>query len=197
MKKIIFIILLGSFQAISAQIGIGTTTPTPGTMLDVSGTVKIQDGTEGENKILVSDATGKSQWKNETDGVKTRIIRQINGGTSTEVILWSHPAGIVVKFDPSTEKVTVENNTGDATHYWDVVIEGDARTASGNSNTGVDRYKKRYIVDGETLFFDLGDVDSGWFNIVAADQNNEKDGFIMHIVYYNDDLNGIVQYWNN
>ncbi len=196
MKKIIFIILLASFQAISAQVGIGTTTPTPGTMLDVSGTVKIQDGTEGDNKILVSDATGKSQWKNETDGVKTRIIRKINGGLSTEVILWSHPAGIVVKFDPGTEKVTVENNTGDSTHYWDVVIEGDATTTSGNIGTN-NNFKKNFIKDGETLYFDLGDVDSGWFNIVAADQNNEKDGFVMHIVYYNDDLNGLVQYWDN
>ena len=45
----------------NADIGIGTSTPTA--KLDVVGTVKIADGTEGIDKILTSDALGNATWQ--------------------------------------------------------------------------------------------------------------------------------------
>ncbi len=46
---------------VSAQnVGIGTTSPAA--KLDVIGSVKITDGTEGANKILTSDANGLATW---------------------------------------------------------------------------------------------------------------------------------------
>ncbi|MEQ1733601.1 MAG: hypothetical protein ABL940_08005, partial [Bacteroidia bacterium] len=44
----------------NGNVGIGTTTPTE--KLDIAGSIKITDGTEGLNKVLTSDATGKATW---------------------------------------------------------------------------------------------------------------------------------------
>ncbi len=179
----------------SGNVGIMVTDPDE--TLEVNGSIKMTDGNEGVNKIMVSDANGKASWSNETDGVKTRVIRQINGGTSTEVVLWSHPEGIEVRFDANSETVTVENKTGDTVDDWNVVIYGGA---IGYNSIKATNYKNRNIVDGaanDNISFDLGSETGGWFNIIAADQTDEKDGFIIHIVYYSDDLNGTVQYWDN
>ncbi|MCT4579989.1 MAG: hypothetical protein N4A35_01115 [Flavobacteriales bacterium] len=43
------------------MVGIGTASPTE--TLEVNGYLKIINGTEGENKVLVSDALGRSTWK--------------------------------------------------------------------------------------------------------------------------------------
>jgi hypothetical protein len=127
------------------------------------------------------------------DGVRTRIIRSIG---TIDPTLWTHPAGIIVSFDTGTETVTILNSTGDSTNYWLYVIEGDASVASGGA-TGTGKYVKNFGLDGDSLSFDLGNVNSGWFRITATDQNNQLDGFIMNIIYYNRDFNGMVQYWDN
>ncbi|OBP53860.1 hypothetical protein AWM63_09760 [Riemerella anatipestifer] len=59
----------------AGNIGIGTDAPT--TKLDVAGGVRIADGTQGENKVLVSDATGKASWK---------IINQVQNISVTSTI---------------------------------------------------------------------------------------------------------------
>jgi hypothetical protein len=196
MKTVIILTLIVFSFNSWGQVGIGTTNPDPNVMLDVQGTIKIVDGTQGANKTLVSDANGTAEWRNENDGVNTRVIRNTGGGTS-DVVIWSHPSGIEVRFNAGTETVTVENKTGDSTHYWDVVIYGGA---TGRDSVQATNYKADFIRnDGtnDTIFFDLGSNNMGWFNIIVSDQNNEQDGFIIHIVYYDDNLNGIVQYWDN
>lgn len=55
----------------SGNLGIGTTTPS--TKVEVinstSGAVKITDGTQGNNKIFVSDANGAGTWQNTSPAV--------------------------------------------------------------------------------------------------------------------------------
>jgi len=60
------------FNANSGNIGIGTTTPTA--KLDVTGTFKLNDGSQGVGKVLTSDASGNASWQNQTAN---------NGGWST------------------------------------------------------------------------------------------------------------------
>jgi hypothetical protein len=50
----------------TGQIGIGT--KTPGAKLDVIGSLRIADGTQAANKVLMSNATGLASWQPKTFG---------------------------------------------------------------------------------------------------------------------------------
>ena len=178
----------------SDNVGIGTNSPAE--KLDVTGSIRMTDGNQAAGNVMVSDANGTASWSNENDGVKTRVIRQINGG-NVKTVIYTHPENIEVSFNPSTELVTVENKSTDATHYWDVTIIGGA---TGRESVETTNYKADYIRDDGTndlLSFDLGNNNMGWFDIICSDQADEQDGFIIHVVYFGDDLNGTVQYWDN
>ena len=176
---------------VGGNVGIGTTNPNE--KLEVNGSIRMTDGNEAAGYTMVSDANGTGSWSNESDGVKTRVIRKIDQGAG-EFTVWSHPEGIDVKFNPSTEEVTVTNNTNDAVDYWDIVIKGDATGSNTIYNCEYKMWTRR---DGESIVHDLGNNNNGWFEIIASDQDDELDGFIIHVVYYGDDLNGTVQYWDN
>jgi len=45
----------------AGSVGVGTAAP--GAKLDVAGTVRIQDGTQGSGKVLTSDASGAASWQ--------------------------------------------------------------------------------------------------------------------------------------
>lgn len=57
------------FSTLSQSLGIGTTNPQA--MLDVHGTIKIVDGTQGVNKLLTSDANGLASWQTLGSGLNT------------------------------------------------------------------------------------------------------------------------------
>ena len=63
MKKIffLFVSMLSAGMAQTQNVGIGTSTPNA--KLDVIGTIKVTDGTQGAGKILTSDATGLASWQ--------------------------------------------------------------------------------------------------------------------------------------
>ncbi|MEQ1733065.1 MAG: hypothetical protein ABL940_05295 [Bacteroidia bacterium] len=53
-------------QNVTGNVGIGTITPT--SKLEIQGDIKIVDGTQGVNKVLTSDATGKASWQAASSG---------------------------------------------------------------------------------------------------------------------------------
>ncbi len=63
MKKLlsVFLPLIFIYTAKGQNVGIGTSTPTA--KLEVNGTFKLTDGTEGVGMILTSDATGLASWQ--------------------------------------------------------------------------------------------------------------------------------------
>jgi hypothetical protein len=80
----------------TGNIGIGT--PTPVAKLDILGTIKITDGTQGLGKILTSDANGNASWNfNSTPLLKTYeatlpIVNPLNASV-TGSIIYSQTSG--------------------------------------------------------------------------------------------------------
>jgi len=58
----------------SQRVGIGTDSPTA--KLDIQGTLRVADGTQGAGKVLTSDATGVASWAN----VSTHVVGESYGG---------------------------------------------------------------------------------------------------------------------
>ncbi|REC76806.1 hypothetical protein DRF60_13010 [Chryseobacterium elymi] len=57
-------LVLGGTGADAVNVGIGTIAPVA--KLDVNGTFKLVDGTQGNGKVLTSDANGNASWKSQT-----------------------------------------------------------------------------------------------------------------------------------
>jgi hypothetical protein len=57
---------------------------------------------------------------------------------------------------------------------------------------------KQTLNIGDSVSFDLGDVNSGWFRVIASnhDDAGQQDGFVMNIIYYTRFFNGTVQFWD-
>jgi hypothetical protein len=65
------------------RVGIGTSNPS--TTLDVNGTVKITDGTQGAGKVLTSDANGNASWQVSTS--TSKIIKGTSSGGFAPAII--------------------------------------------------------------------------------------------------------------
>jgi trimeric autotransporter adhesin len=59
-----FSIVLGKANDTNVKIGIGTNTPQE--KVHIVGGIKIEDGNQGDGKVLTSDASGKATWKSAT-----------------------------------------------------------------------------------------------------------------------------------
>ncbi len=70
------------YVANTGKIGINTFTPTE--KLEIQGSIKIVDGTEGIGKVLTSDAFGKGSWsaiEQEQSGTFTPVVHMIPAGS--------------------------------------------------------------------------------------------------------------------
>jgi hypothetical protein len=100
------------FNMVNGRFGIGTSAPSAN--LEVIGTVKINDGSEGVNKILTSDAAGLASWQNPT-------------APNSELILATHSSfGTVNTQVPRFS--TVLTNTGTDLTYLDSPSNGTSIT---------------------------------------------------------------------
>ncbi len=69
-----------SLNPYGANVGIGTTIPTE--KLEVNGSIKITDGTQGAGKVLTSDAAGKASWN-------TLAPKAVSGNLQSGNVTWT------------------------------------------------------------------------------------------------------------
>lgn len=76
--RLIFIIVIAiasffiSFYASAQNLGVNTSSPT--NTLDVNGTLRVRGGSPGAGKVLVSDASGITSWKNRRIAFRAKGI---------------------------------------------------------------------------------------------------------------------------
>ncbi len=88
--------VLGGTAADAVNVGINTSSPTE--RLEVQGSIKIVDGTQGVGKLLTSDASGKASWL-AANLINTTAIA--GTGTTTPVIIINGAGDVGYKNAPS------------------------------------------------------------------------------------------------
>ena len=73
-----------TFEFGTANVGIGTSDPSA--KLDVVGTFQLEDGSQANGKVLVSDASGNASWKN---GTKYTNSPDLNTGSYSVTSTWA------------------------------------------------------------------------------------------------------------
>lgn len=112
----------------NGQVGIGTANPTAS--LDLRGTIRINDGTQGSGNIFTTDGTGLGYWDSE---FKFKIL---SGAISNDILLgvgWS-----VVSSQPLTitagkwllsARVVTKNSTASSYYTWLQIYDKTAAVA--------------------------------------------------------------------
>jgi len=106
----------------SGNVGVGNSNPSA--KLDLAGTLKVVDGTQGLNKLLISDANGLASWKAAGEGTYTQGANSfgllVNANFSTTSSVPANGANYI--FDAAT--VNVGNTYNTTTGIFTVPITG-------------------------------------------------------------------------
>ncbi|MCF8324765.1 MAG: tail fiber domain-containing protein [Leadbetterella sp.] len=126
----------------NGNVGIGNSAPTE--RLDVAGSIKIVDGTQGAGKVLTSDANGRGTWTTPTASVNTSELQKITEGSKTGWRILGRNAAnygdIGIEAIDLSRSITASTTIGAtgrdgfATGY-NTTAAGDASTAMGISTS--------------------------------------------------------------
>ncbi len=111
----------------NSRLGIGTINPA--TSLDVTGKIRLADGTQGTGKILVSDATGIGTWQTLPGGV---------GGTGVagNLAIWSSTNAIGSNSSLTWDNTNRRLGIGLATPAARLDVAGNVKIADGTQGAG-------------------------------------------------------------
>jgi hypothetical protein len=113
----------------NTNVGIGTSTP--GAKLDVAGTVKITDGTQGAGKVLTSDANGLATWATPAAAPYYHFTGTAFGQTmSFPVGDWGAMLTVAMREN------CIDSKTATGTIYYDVVTN-TVSMISGSANPSI------------------------------------------------------------
>ncbi|HEX5111943.1 MAG TPA: fibrobacter succinogenes major paralogous domain-containing protein [Saprospiraceae bacterium] len=132
----IALIITNIITAQSGNVGIGTTTPTA--KLEVNGSVKITDGTQGAGKVLTSDASGKGSWQTLSTSSSSSDSIGVNEVVWIGCNAWMTKNLDVSKYRNGTNIPLVTNAA-----IWDTLTTG-AYCYFANTSTNGPVYGKLY-----------------------------------------------------
>jgi hypothetical protein len=125
------------------RVGIGTNTPLQ--TLDIAGTVKITDGTEGIGRVLTSDATGNASWEPVMTTTVVSFGTQNIATVGTSPSVFSTPLATFTKaYTVTRVQVIVQTHISvrDLTGLNSVLFEVKIGNTSATGNTGRTNYFK-------------------------------------------------------
>lgn len=149
-------IVLGSSSNSNNKVGIGTNTPEE--RLHVVGSVKIVDGTQANNLVLTSDATGKASWKDVNNGKAFgEIFRNSNVALTTGAVNFGS-TGVTSNTGLNASSITV-NTTG---IYRITYTIGLKKSSTITANTNAEFYLTAggTEINGTRAFVTLSSGDS-------------------------------------
>lgn len=156
------------------SIGIGTNSPTA--KLHVNGDIKITDGSQGDGKVLTSDANGLASWQNAPFATTDRILVRFEGIQSdsligTPTVVYDNGSGL--SFNSLTKEFTIFKSG--LYHF-----EG---TLSATTSDFDDPFKLRAGARIDGLYYDLARIylpinEYGFFEIYIL-----RYSFDMHLEF--------------
>ncbi len=120
------------------NVGIGTTTPNE--KLHLVGSLKIVDGTEGNGKVLTSDATGKAAWQT-ISAIPVGVIVLWNGAVASIPVGWAFCDGtngtpdLRDKFIVAAGTINAVNTTGGTDNVTLTATQLPAHTHTATTST--------------------------------------------------------------
>ncbi len=119
----------------SGNLGVGQANPTA--KLDVNGTIKITDGTQGDGKVLTSDAAGNGTWANQAYGNTERFRFALSSffGGSTSLQTNYNFGTASTTYTAGNDNLLI-NITKSGLYHFD--INAHQNSTSNYSNNGAD-----------------------------------------------------------
>ena len=145
----------------TGNVGIGTSTPS--TLLHVNGKLTISDGSQGNGKILMSDANGKASWTSNTKALNPSFKVLGNAGQSV-----GNNEELQLNFTSIAwdDAGTMSLNNGytvpiSGTYHFDVRVTWGIGLAANDANTFIECFVNGTAIDYQYTNFSINDIYDG------------------------------------